>query len=164
MAQKSRQDPPLNQSARKRFRGRLFISWHQDAPGDDKPIQSMHVCVDFLSACLMIRDSPGGDMLLAMPSEGREFRDFLAGGDPPFHIPTARHPENLVGRVAGASDSSKTLARTAIDAVLRESTGAGAEIYRDRALLPVSWGGQLAQKMCGLTTMSENKVDHNCAD
>ena len=139
---KLRPTPLPNQSARKRrrFRGRLFVAFHQDDPGDDKPIQSMHVCVDFYTACLMIKESPGGDILIAQRDEGGMFRDFLAGGEPPFPIPTARHPENLVGRVAGASDSSKTLARTAIDSVLRESTGAGAEIYRARALLPMSWG------------------------
>ena len=140
----SRQPRPPNQTARKRFRGRLFIALHQDEPGDDKPIQSMHVCVDFFTACLMISKSPGGDILVAKPSEGRAFRDFLAGGEPPFPIPTARHPEKLVGRVADASDNSKTLARTAIDCVLRESVGAGADIYRAHYPVP--------------------KVDHKCAN
>ena len=137
-----RQDLPPNQTARKRrrFRGRLYIAFQQEEPGEDKPIQSMHVCVDFYTACLMIKESPNGDILIAQRGEGGMFRDFLAGGAPPFPIPTARHPENLVGRVAGASDSSKTLARTAIDSVLRESIGAGAQIYRDRAFLPASWG------------------------
>ena len=135
-----RQQPPPNQTSHKRFRGRLYIAVGQDDPGDDKAIQSMFVCADFFSACLMIRDAPGGDVLLAKPGEGGMFRDFLAGGEPPFPIPTGRYPKTMVTALATETEASKSSARTLIDRILRKSTGAGPQIYRDRALLPGIWG------------------------
>ena len=136
----SKENPKESQSARKRFRGRLFIAVTHDEPGDDQPILTMYVCVDFLTACFWIGDSPAGEILLVMPGEGRIFRDFLAGGPVPFPtIPTGVHPTTIVAALVAETAVSKSTARACVHAMLREWTGAGAEIFRDRAFLPKVW-------------------------
>lgn len=119
--------PECSTRQRRRPRGRIFLAWQGSADGDGW----CHACIDLATACALLRNTPDGQIFVADPARAGDWRDYLAGGDPPGQNCTA-WPERLVPWLAATVSLSRTRAREAVDRYIREGTGVGADLWTAR--------------------------------